>query len=395
MLNLIAYLKYNISSFSPDSEITSQKYLDIYSFLFASIILCGIAINILVVAAYKLGYRKKLRSSNGLSSNLMLYNVNNSLNPSAQQPQFKPKIDRRVSLTVAPLKKNDYQANLYKRHSINPTRSSFDFRRSLRQSSNSLTMMSYELAVNRIRHTLCSYFILSLGYCDLFICSLVMPISLVIESGYFHHYISDFISSEYVYADLCCQLSFYLLQIPVVLEIEILLTIAIDRYSSVFNPMKIYFFDRNKSKLTLIAQILLAFVLSLPNLFFYTSKKTSQNSPITGSANNQTIIYSFSHYCQVRHEYYVLYSYYQCVLLVLFLINFVTISMFYLKVYGHVYKRSCDQRDEKIGQKNSPISKMKVDEESQGNFYLLKLYFDTKLTRIFILKRSYRIWAVK
>lgn len=101
-----------------------------------------------------------------------------------------------------------------------------------------------------------------------------MPANLIIESGYFHQYLSQLTQVDNLEGDLCCRISFYLVQIPLVLEIEVLLTIAIDRYSSVFNPIKIYFFDRTKSKLTLMAQILLSCVLSLPNLIIYNASKT-------------------------------------------------------------------------------------------------------------------------
>ena len=128
---------------------------------------------------------------------------------------------------------------------------------------------------NKLRHTLYYYFILSLSFCDLFICTIIMPTILLIESGYFHMYFKSIFwdSDNFGYSDLWCRLGFYFVQIPLVLEIEILLTIAIDRYSSVFHPIKIYFFDRAKSKLTLIAQILVSCGLSLPNLFFYDAIK--------------------------------------------------------------------------------------------------------------------------
>ena len=140
------------------------------------------------------------------------------------------------------------------------------------RSTNSATLITNDSKVNKIRHTLCSYFILSLGYCDLLICLLIMPVSLVIESGYLHQYITHLLmSSTNFYSGLSCKISFYLVQIPLVLEIEILLTIAIDRYSSVFNPIKIYFFGRNKSKLALLSQVLFSCLLCIPNLFFYSS----------------------------------------------------------------------------------------------------------------------------
>ena len=147
-----------------------------------------------------------------------------------------------------------------------------DYKRNIgARSTLSINKISYETNAKKIRHTLCSYFILSLGCCDLLICALIMPVVLVIESGYFDVHFSTLFGRNDFYSVLWCKCSYYLIQIPLVLEIEILLTIAIDRYSSVFHPIKIYFFDRTKSKITLIAQIFLSSVLSLPNLAFYST----------------------------------------------------------------------------------------------------------------------------
>lgn len=404
--NLLSFLRDTLSSWllDPLSSSSLHKYLDTYTVLFSLMILCGCTVNILVIAAYKLGHRKRLLSSNGVvrySHMHAAFNINLASTVRHTNSQGKLKagmakndttisFDKSSSVVHTSLKKTtENQAVLYKRHSIH--QAGYDLRRSLRQSTNSLMYMSHDhLTVNRMRHTLCSYFILSLGYCDLFICCLIMPMSLVIQSDYFQQYLSDFISSDYIYADLACQLSFYLVQIPLVLEIEILLTIAIDRYSSVFNPIKIYFFDRNKSKLTLIAQILLSFILSLPNLLFYTSSSSSSkkvnpiqsnnSSLVAADSNNfnnnnisRNLLYSLSNYCKVREEYYDLYSYYQFVLLFLFLLNLVTISVFYLKVYCHVYKVSCDQRVEQISQQRSSIaSNLSVKIQNQGICLLLE-----------------------
>lgn len=159
------------------------------------------------------------------------------------------------------------QALKYRRQS-----SYIDYNRNIgAKSTLSINKNSYEASTKKMRHTLCSYFILSLGCCDLLICSLVMPVVLIFESGYFDQYFSTLFGRNDFYSVLWCKFSYYLIQIPLVLEIEILLTIAIDRYSSVFHPIKIYFFDRTKSKVTLIAQIFLSSALSLPNFVFYST----------------------------------------------------------------------------------------------------------------------------
>ena len=101
-----------------------------------------------------------------------------------------------------------------------------------------------------------------------------------------------------------------------VLEIEILLSIAVDRYSSVFHPIKFYFFDRNKSKLTILVQILISSLLSTPNILFFTSN-SNNNNKIHSNKNSTKFtneLYSLSNYCQDKNEYLTYYYYYQLVL---------------------------------------------------------------------------------
>lgn len=208
-----------------------------------------------------------------------------------------------------------------------------------------LSLGTYNLGYNRMKR--CSYFILSLGCCDLFICSLSMPLILVFQSGCL-----DSVFRSSLYSDAWCKLAHFFVQIPIALEIEILLTIAIDRYTSVFHPMNLNVPD--KIKLILVAQILTSSVLSLPNLLFYASSSSKPSLDHSVSvAKNDSFTPSSSSYCAVKNEYLVLYSYYQIGLFVLFVANLIIISVCYLRVYKHVYKASKTQRRESMATNSS------------------------------------------
>jgi hypothetical protein len=128
---------------------------------------------------------------------------------------------------------------------------------------------------------------------------------------------------------MTCKLVLFFVQIPVVFEIEILLTIAINRYSSVFRPIKLYFVDRNKLKLTVIAQLLFSGFLSLPNLLFYVASPRSPlgNEHQHNHNHSNTPRYSFNSFCVVDRQYASVYAYYQLVLFALFLLNLFLITV--------------------------------------------------------------------
>ncbi len=267
---------------------SDKSYLDIYNSIFLFTIIIGVLVNIIVVLAYKTSYGKSSNNSRAFSFSQKYASMQSSNNcnfgHNFNNPRlgYGKKIDRRVSLAIPQgstviLEEEKPTAHIQPRKQY--SQSYYDRRQSAfvdsnrNRSLNSLTFVSFkDQATKKIRHTSCSYFILSLGCCDLIICALVLPATLIIESGYFHSYMVNFFSStDGLYSDQVCSIGYYLIQIPLVVEIEILLTIAINRYSSVFQPIKIYLFDPNKLKLTLMSHILLSCFLSLPNLFFYVS----------------------------------------------------------------------------------------------------------------------------
>jgi hypothetical protein len=91
-----------------------------------------------------------------------------------------------------------------------------------------LTLGTYNSGYNKIKR--CSYFILMLSFCDLFICLLNMPIDFLLQSGYLDSTFKImFLNSAH--SDFLCKATYFLGKMPVVLEIELLLMIAIDRYA--------------------------------------------------------------------------------------------------------------------------------------------------------------------
>jgi hypothetical protein len=230
-----------------------------------------------------------------------------------------------------------------------------------------LSLGTYNLGYNRMKR--CSYFILSLGCCDLSICSLSMPLILVFQSGCL-----DAMFRSSLYSDAWCKLAHFLVQIPIALEIEILLTIAIDRYTSVFHPMNLNVSDR--IKLILVAQMLTSSALSLPNLLFYASASSSSSQSVhhSSEAKNASFTASSSSYCAVKSEYLALYGYYQIGLFVLFVANLIIISVCYLRVYKHVYKASKTQRRESMATNSSLLQLPYSNPSWQGGSTLSSSY---------------------
>lgn len=174
-------------------------------------------------------------------------------------------------------------------------------------------------ALSRMRRTLCSYFILSLGLCDLVICLLVMPIDILTNFDCVRMFLNQ------VNVSSLCKIGHFLLKIPIILEIEILFTIAFDRYSSVFRPIKLYFFKKSKFFTILLVEIAIAVVISLPNIVFY-SESTEKLSM-----------------CSLSHDYEIESFYYELFLSILFTINFVFIVTCYIKVYKHIHQANFNQ----------------------------------------------------
>lgn len=91
-----------------------------------------------------------------------------------------------------------------------------------------LTLGTYNLGYNRIKR--CSYFILMLSCCDLFICSFNMPIDFLIQSSYVDETLKK-IFWKNLHSDFFCKAVHFFGNLPIILEIELLLMIAIDRYA--------------------------------------------------------------------------------------------------------------------------------------------------------------------
>jgi hypothetical protein len=257
--------------------------------------------------------------------------------------------------------------------------------------AHSTTTTTYTNTLSHIKRTLSSYYIICLSLCDLFICLVNMSLHLMFESHYFQEIVWRLMEWSEAEPDgyttttsttitsstreswsfwtrntwtvntrnnMTCKLVLFFIQIPVVFEIEILLTIAINRYSSVFRPIKLYFVDRNKLKLTVIAQLLFSSFLSLPNLLFYVASSSRPSLRSSSSfasiaeeesyTNHSNTRYSFNSFCVVDHQYSRFYMYYQVVLFALFLLNLFIITVCYLKIYKRIYKASQTQRRESL-----------------------------------------------
>jgi hypothetical protein len=315
----------------------------------------GTFANFIVIAAYKLSINYKIQNNNPNKQLNNRYSIDNAAVLAAAAAGSNFIIDDLSGKKKNKLSQQQQYHQFYYNSNNKPRRSisqnianQSNINNKINNEKNNTETCTNKLNLNKIRRTLCSYFILSLGFCDLFICIINMPLNALIEIDSINKYlVKIFINnSKTIDLNILCKLSYFLLQIPIILEIEILFTIALDRYSSVFKPIKLYFFDINKLILTLVVQILCAGILSSPNLLFIV--KNSDFNYIDSGNKTTSIPYIFIKnefkFCEVNSKFQVFHTWYQIFLCFLFILNLVIISIFYLKVYKHIYKASKHQR---------------------------------------------------
>ncbi|RNA19600.1 5-hydroxytryptamine receptor 1F-like [Brachionus plicatilis] len=171
------------------------------------------------------------------------------------------------------------------------------------------------------RRTLCSYFILVLAVCDLFISVVNMPISLVYQSPP----LRSLVTLDRSLLPLLCPLGHFVYQVPIVLELEIVALIALDRYSSVFRSIDSYFFDKNKFIILTMTSFVLACLISLPQLLLV-GADVSNSHCTTKQVVGQRV--------------------YETFLMAVFVINLSCIVTCYIRVYTHIYRTLRTQRAE-------------------------------------------------
>lgn len=312
-----------------------EKMLEqIYVCAFICLIVIGICVNLIVIITYKFGDRGKMLNAQTSTNAAQFANKiigqfgqnkkdsNTFTNEQQDLPRLGSKRTHRNSESAYTRFMDQrsiliYHQNRPSRHSVDcidianmrrspPNLKKISITKPLNErkcssidafglGNNNNTYLTLPLGVGHassIRRTLCSYFILSLGICDLFICAVNMPLSLVVQHGnkWSDQIIDDLFASFKTARgrDVMCKAAYFFLQLPITLEIEILLMIAIDRYSSVFRSIESYFFDKKKFKFILIGQILISSVLSLPNFLFYKFNTDNYFKSRTSHHTNQT-----------------------------------------------------------------------------------------------------------
>lgn len=347
----------------------NSVYLEIYFLIFLFFILIGLILNLIVITTYRFGDRSKVLNNTSTNVNLthkilsfksleidQINQKQNSINQiSIRQRRYTETLYNRMVENM--YQQKNHRPSIY----INRSSPMKDYNQKDNYQNNNSNQVYVTLPITgptgaanlNIRRTLCSYFILSLGFCDLTICLFNMPMNLLSEIGFFD--LNYFLNKSFE-LDMCCKITHFLLQIPISLEIEILLMIAVDRYSSVFRSIESYFFDKDKFKLTLMLQLFLSSLLSFPNLIFFTSNK--QHFALTNQTNLQTSNESFSSYCIIQEDLTKFYTFYQASLFSLFVLIFIIIMICYIKVYKHVYKASRNQRKESL-MTNSSFTSLK------------------------------------
>ena len=265
------------SDIDSDSEHMPVTLIDLHTLhhlvfcvFFAFFLVVGICFNLIVVLTYKFYDNKSVYHNNSINYNNKIISVRHNLNEEAliRQSISSKGADKNVNVRcpyvygkttpvngeVSNFKRmpslnesihvshaqslNDSNRFLFKFKSKKSldTQNAQQFNVSITHANtmqaNSLLTLgaygAYSSGYNRIKR--CSYFILSLSCCDLVICSVNMPLNFMVQSGYFDVVLRGVFIQSF-YSNLWCKLTYFIMEMPVVLEIELLLMIAIDRYA--------------------------------------------------------------------------------------------------------------------------------------------------------------------
>jgi hypothetical protein len=400
----------HITRLAPLDQSADSIINEIYSALFLVIILTGVVVNLIVIVTYRYGDKGKMLTNNTSTNaanfahkiisfrredtptdafNQLSSQVHSQRRTSRHSESMYTKIvenNRKINRKASGSLVMVNQSRVNNRHNSVDCIDTLNRLKTLRKYStdinnNSSQQLFYPVGGQQslvpplnytnnnssIRRTLCSYFIISLGICDLFICSVNMPLKLLTTTT--SNQLGDVKLNT-----LGCKLAYFLLQMPITLEIEILLMIAIDRYSSVFRSIDVYFFDKKKFKFILLAQICLSALFSLPNVYFY-EFNYSLNESTTENITVNAWLYQ-ADLCTVRRTHSALYALYQLVLFALFTSILLVIMICYMKVYKHVYKASKKQRRESLITNNTlsihGTATVENDEDDEGVFRFKK-----------------------
>jgi hypothetical protein len=383
-----------------DNNYHHSNSLAYFTYFFSAILLfsIGTLVNLLVIITYKFGYKNLMINKSLFNISHHQHDHNHSINiPVKRHSQQKEaeKVEETISikkqkfgrtkkrrLTIAEVsnikivstdgnlngqKNFSTKNNLNNIENNNETEKNALLGQTKKTSHFSLSNYGkFSLGLARkSRRTLSSFFILSLGCCDFFICLFGIAFVLLLQLGYFE------LLNENA-DDFWCKFSHFFIQVPITLEIQILLSIAIDRYLSVFRPIKLYYIDGKKLRQILFLQIFVSVLLCAPNILFYRAKNkgfgrlSNENSPYM-------TINTLDDYCYIHEAHDQTFHYYQVVLFVLFLVNIVIISTCYLKVYNHVYRASLHQKNESVSRNNSTSRSLNIFTSSNNSKYKNKM----------------------
>ncbi len=289
-------------------------------------------VNLIIISAYKFGTKNKVVNNNTNNNNTNF--LNNSITNANQNHNLNRTLS--VSSTIARPNKRLSTTNYPNNNNNN---------------NNSPNSNKNEPFLNpivyKIRKSLCLYFITSIGFCDLFICLTNMPVAFFLIDHHSSSFSTNIINNLFAQLDThlkkgcLCKMAYFLAQIPISIEIEILFLIALDRYSSVYAPMKHYFLDRNIFKLVLVFQLLFSTFLSVPNLFLYEFNH-----------NNSTV----NSYCIVAKHMHKPYLFYQIFLFTLFFMVLLSIIVCYFKVYRNLHLMGMNNAGNSNNNSNGSVS---------------------------------------
>ena len=166
-------------------------------------------------------------------------------------------------------------------------------------------------------------FIKALATIDLIVCAIVGPYNAFNVLGRISH-------------EGVCKAAEFVRHATLAFSVGILLSIAIDRYSSIARPYRFGSMPPKFSKFLIILSTLVAIGVSVPAVFFY---HMDEREAIDGWTGTLTLYTSCSSHTDVEQEK-RLYVIFMITLMVLYLMNLICMGVLYILLYIYVFKTS-------------------------------------------------------
>nr|QVK45740.1 G protein-coupled receptor [Proales similis] len=280
----------------------------------AIVIVFGFFLNLIVLVTYRWGGG----GGNGSGSNkneLSVYMSDIRRHSSAQMPGTIVAIERRQSMFI---NHTLGRTNLnIKRMSAMSMPICYDLNQTAEsrlRKYRSLTgsYMLYPNSASARKRNSASHLIMALAVCDLFICTISLPFQMLLHTE--------------LASQLPCYWARFFIQAPLILQLQLILAIALNRFSSVFRPIQLYLLNSRRNKYVIGVLVMSSLLISAPNLLFFARESAA------GSVSIRTLSG-----CIIRSRWLSLLAAYEITLCSLFVLLLGFVAVCNLRVFARIY----------------------------------------------------------